>query len=57
LPDKSGRHHQLSDLKGTIVFLEFCARWCGYCKLSIPAMQKIHERFAGKGIKVLGINF
>jgi cytochrome c biogenesis protein CcmG, thiol:disulfide interchange protein DsbE len=57
LTDKNGRQQKLSDLRGKVVVLEFWASWCGYCRLSIPAMQKLHEKFADKGVQVLGINF
>ena len=57
LRDKAGRNHRLSDYRGKVVVLEFWASWCGYCKLSIPAMQKMHEKFSENDVKVLAVNF
>jgi thiol-disulfide isomerase/thioredoxin len=46
----------LSDYKGKIVFLDFWASWCPPCRQSIPAVEKLHERFKGSDVVVLGIN-
>jgi thiol-disulfide isomerase/thioredoxin len=58
LPDiLTGEGVALSSLKNTVVFLNFWGEWCPYCKVEMPAMQKIHERLAGKNFIILGVNY
>ncbi|HYF02272.1 MAG TPA: redoxin domain-containing protein, partial [Patescibacteria group bacterium] len=40
-----GRQVSLNDLKGKIVILDFWATWCGPCRQSFPAMQKLYEKY------------
>ncbi len=50
-----GTRVQLSDLRGTPVFLNFWATWCTFCKEEMPDMQRIAEEYDGR-IIVLGVN-
>lgn len=35
----------------------FCyASWCGYCKKSLPWMEKLHQKYKDKGVEVLALN-
>jgi cytochrome c biogenesis protein CcmG, thiol:disulfide interchange protein DsbE len=47
---------KLSDLKGQYVYLDFWASWCGPCRQSFPWMNSLHDKYNGKGLKVVGIN-
>ncbi|MSP62637.1 MAG: redoxin domain-containing protein [Myxococcales bacterium] len=47
---------KLSALKGQVVLLDFYATWCGPCLDAIPRVEKLHEAFGGKGLKVIGIS-
>lgn len=43
-------------LKGKVVVMDFWATWCGPCKAASPTVQKIHNKFASKGVMVIGAN-
>lgn len=45
LTDASGKVYKLSDLKGSVVFINFWATWCQPCREEAPSIQSLHERF------------
>ncbi len=45
-----------ASLKGKPYILDFWATWCGPCKAASPTMQAIHQKFASKGLVVIGAN-
>ena len=55
LPDAQGREHSLSDYKGKLVLLDFWGTWCVPCRVTMPGIQSIHERFKDRGVAVLGV--
>jgi thiol-disulfide isomerase/thioredoxin len=46
----------LTDFRGQWVLLNFWASWCPPCRGETPALQAFSERFAGKGLVVVGVN-
>lgn len=37
--------------------MDFWGTWCPPCRMAMPAIQKVHEKFKGKPVVVLGLNF
>lgn len=55
LPDAQGREHSLSDYRGKLVLLDFWGTWCVPCRVTMPGIQSLHERFKDRGVAVLGV--
>ena len=56
LTDMNGNRVNLSDFRGSIVFLNFWATWCPPCKAEMPHMERIHKNYKDKGVAVLAVN-
>lgn len=55
LVDGNGSERSLHDYRGQVVVIEFWASWCHYCQESMPALQRLHEKWAGRGAAVLAV--
>jgi thiol-disulfide isomerase/thioredoxin len=47
---------KLSELRGSVVLLEFWATWCGPCRAQIPHMNELHAQQADRGLVVVGVS-
>ena len=56
LPDLSGNLVSLKQYKGNIVLLDFWATWCPPCRISIPELVKLQEKYRDQGVVILGIS-
>ncbi len=45
---ENGDPVKLSDFKGKPVVINFWATWCGYCKMEMPAFDKVAAEYADK---------
>ena len=43
LADLAGAVHSLQRYRGSVVFLNFWATWCGPCRTEMPDLQELHD--------------
>ena len=50
-----GKTLSLAALRGHVVLLNFWAVACPPCRIEMPELESIHRRYAGRGLRVIGI--
>ena len=53
---KDASTFRLEGEKGNVVFVNVWATWCGPCRNEIPELQRLHDKYAQQGFKVIGIS-
>lgn len=56
LKNIDGSDQNLNDFKGNWVVVNFWATWCPPCIAEMPDLQAFHDKYAGKGAMVVGVN-
>jgi thiol-disulfide isomerase/thioredoxin len=56
LTDIQGKRLDLADYKGKVVVLNFWATWCGPCRIEIPGLMEMQNKYAKQGFSVIGIS-
>jgi cytochrome c-type biogenesis protein len=51
-----GKKFDITAERGNVVFLNLWATWCGPCRYEIPELQSLHQKYASRGFKVVGIS-
>ena len=56
LPTLQGGKIKLSDYRGKVLFIHFWATWCATCKVEMPSMEKLYQRFREYDFEMLTIS-
>lgn len=54
--DVDGKPAQLSELRGTVVLVNFWATWCPPCRKEIPSLTRLQKLFKPEEFRVLAVN-
>ena len=56
LKNLDGKEISLSEFRGKHVLINFWATWCGPCKIEMPSLEALYERFKDKNFALLAIS-
>ena len=56
LLDVDGNEVSSRELRGNVVVLDFWAVWCGPCQRALPFYQSLLDKYADRGLVVMGLH-
>ena len=56
LPDLDGKPFSLSSTAGKVVLIDFWATWCPPCRMGVPELQELYDRYKAKGLVIVGVS-
>ena len=56
LKDLDGAIHDLAQLKGKVVLINFWATWCPPCRREMPSMERLSQALKGEAFAVLAVD-
>jgi RNA polymerase sigma factor (sigma-70 family) len=51
-----GSKGTIEEHRGRCTVVHFWASWCGPCKRQLPALRRLHSRYAARGVSILGLS-
>lgn len=56
MKDPDGKERKLSDLRGSIVMIDFWASWCRPCRMENPNVVKLYHKYHSKGFEIYSVS-
>jgi len=56
LQDPQGRVIRFADFKGKVRLIDVWASWCGPCRMTIPDLNRLYDRYRSQGLVVVGVS-
>jgi thiol-disulfide isomerase/thioredoxin len=56
LPSLNGPNLRLQEQRGRVVMINFWASWCGPCRVEMPHLARLYEKYRNAGFTVLAVN-
>ncbi|MEK9629706.1 MAG: TlpA disulfide reductase family protein [Nitrospinota bacterium] len=56
LKNLEGKEVSLRDFRGKYVLVNFWATWCGPCKIEMPSLETLYQRFKNKNFVLLAVS-
>ena len=51
-----GGNLRLQEQRGRVVMVNFWATWCGPCKIEMPHLVRLYDKYRASGFQLLGVN-
>jgi peroxiredoxin len=56
LPRLGGANLRLQEQRGQVVMVNFWATWCGPCRVEMPHLSRLYDKYRASGFTVLAVN-
>ena len=56
LRSMDGQNLRLGEQRGRVVMVNFWATWCGPCRLEMPHLNRLYEKYRSAGFVLFGVN-
>jgi peroxiredoxin len=56
LRSANGPNLRLQEQRGQVVMINFWATWCGPCRVEMPHLNRLYDKYRSSGFQLLGVN-
>ena len=56
LKSAGGSNLRLQEQRGRVVMINFWASWCGPCRVEMPHLNRLYDKYRSAGFQLFGVN-
>ncbi len=56
LKTADGQNLRLNEMRGQVVMVNFWATWCGPCRVEMPHLARLYDKYRSSGFTLLAVN-